>query len=92
MDRDAFYQDLRAFIATTNAGAGQEPEPCLAGPDDNLFDEGLVNSFTVMRLMAHLEQLTGGKLDPASFDIESFSTLDKLYSVAGRLRSSDARA
>lgn len=92
MDREAFYQDLRTFIATANTGAGQEPEPCFAGPDDNLFDEGLVNSFTVVQLMVHLEQVTGGKLDPESFDIESFSTLRKLHSVIDRLRGSDARA
>jgi acyl carrier protein len=92
MDREAFYQDLRAFIATANAGAGQEPEPCFAGPDDNLFDEGLINSFTVVQLMVHLEQVTGSRLNPAGFDIESFSTLRKLYSVVDGLRGSDATA
>lgn len=51
------------------------------GPDDNLFDEGFVTSFTVLRMLPHLERMAGRTIDVADHDIESFATLRGLYGV-----------
>lgn len=73
--RDEFAKRFEEFIT------GVDPERSLAGvgPSDNLFDAGVLDSFTVAKVIIFLEHLVGGQIDLSEASIESFSTVDSIY-------------
>ena len=80
MDYPSFQRSMTAVLVELDP----ETEPARAaalGPEDNLFDEGLVTSFTVLRMLPHLEEMAGRTIDVADHDIEAFATLRGLYGV-----------
>ena len=79
MDRDTFMTELRGFLAELNP---DEAEHAAAlGATDNLFDMGLVSSFTMVRLIVFVQQLTGVQVVVQGRPLESFYTLDGLYEL-----------
>ncbi|XVQ07060.1 hypothetical protein ACQP1W_31035 [Spirillospora sp. CA-255316] len=83
MERDVFYRTMTEFIHGLTEESGGET----VAADDNLFDNGYLSSLAVVQVMVFLEQLSGGSLDPERYDLESFSTLDRLYGILQDLRS-----
>ncbi|MGX7825345.1 acyl carrier protein [Actinokineospora sp. 24-640] len=73
--RDEFAKRFEEFVT------GVDPERSLAGvgPDDNLFDAGVLDSFTVVKVIVFLEELTGAPIDLGEASIESFATLNGIY-------------
>ena len=75
MDFNDFVKRFEEFVTEV------DPDRSLsgAGPHDNLFDLGVLDSFTVVRVIVFLEELTGSPIDLGQADIESFSTIDRIY-------------
>lgn len=84
MDRETFYREMTRFIAGLHSRPGEQPAVVEIAPGDNLFDEGHVTSLSVVQVMSYIEKITGSQIDLSEYDIESFSTLSKLYSVMSR--------
>ncbi len=79
MDRATFTQNLTEFLI----GLDDDPSEDLRfGPGDNLFDEGVVTSISVVRMISHVEELIGTRIDLAQHSIERFFTLDSIYDLA----------
>lgn len=77
MDRDTFLNELRGFLAELNpTGAARVAS---LGATDNLFDLGLVSSFSMVRLIVFIQTLTGVPLEVQGRPLEAFYTLDGLY-------------
>jgi acyl carrier protein len=77
MDRDTFISELRGFLAELNPADAEQA--AALGPTDNLFDKGLVSSFTMVRLIVFVQQLTGVPVEVQGRPLEDFYTLDGLY-------------
>ncbi|MDX3457443.1 hypothetical protein PV396_36735 [Streptomyces sp. ME02-8801-2C] len=81
MESAKFYDELRGFLLSIQPDdAGRAGLESL-GHDDNLFDLGLVTSFSVIRMIVFIETLTGCSLDLAEHDIESFYTMRGLWEL-----------
>ena len=78
MDRDEFYDRIRAFIREPRPGRDAVTDVPV-DEDDNLFDLGLVNSFSMVRLLVHIEELLGVQVDVTQHEPESFFTLRGMY-------------
>lgn len=81
MDTTQFHQEVCRFLKELDKDL-VEDFPAELGPDDNLFDLGLVTSFTIIRLIVFVEELTGQSIDLAEHDLENFYTLRGLYDLA----------
>lgn len=79
MDRQAFYENVRAFLVADALEKGRVVTADAIGASDNLFDIRVVNSFSMARLLVHVENLTGGKIDVTRFEPETFFTLAGMY-------------
>ncbi|GLW55052.1 hypothetical protein [Kitasatospora phosalacinea] len=79
MTPDDFYRQLTDFLREMNADPDAVPDSLDA--DDNLFDLGLMSSFSTIRVLVFLEQLTGRAVDIADHDIEEFYTMRGLYGL-----------
>jgi acyl carrier protein len=82
MEREHFYKAMSEFITGLAAERTGEPVTAVIGDDDNLFDLGLVNSFTIIQMIVFLEELTGVSIDLSVHELESFYTLRGIYSLA----------
>lgn len=90
MDRDELFARLREFLASLAAESGRE-FPDRLDPDDNLFDLGLVTSFSVIRMILFVEDITGCAIDLADHEPQSFYTLSGIHSlVAGQRQEETA--
>lgn len=80
MERQAFYDHLKAFIIdeAEKRGINDASEVALA-EDSNLFDIGLVNSFSMVSLLIHVEQMLGVSVDITDLDPETFFTMRGIY-------------
>jgi acyl carrier protein len=75
LDRDEFTSAFADFIA----GIDAERSIPTVRPGDNLFDAGVLDSFTVMRVIVFLENLVDRPVDLQDANIESFATIDDIY-------------
>lgn len=82
MEPEPFYKAMREFIIGLAAERTGEPVTMVIGEDDNLFDLGLVNSFTIIQMIVFLEELTGVSVDLSEHELETFYTLRGTYSLA----------
>jgi acyl carrier protein len=82
MEQTEFYDRVGEFIGQLSAETTGEALTTAVKEDDNLFDLGLVNSFTIIRMIVFVEELTGAQIDLADHDLETFYTLRGLYTVA----------
>ena len=81
VNKDAFYQSASQFIVARHIDrVGRAPDDV---PDDgNLFDLGLVDSYSMLQLIGHVEELSGREIDILTFDISQLFTLRQIYDVA----------
>jgi acyl carrier protein len=77
MDRDTYLTELRGYLAELNPDKVEIAAKL--GEHDNLFDLGLVTSYSMVRLIVFIQQLTGTEVDVQGRPLESFYTLDGLY-------------
>lgn len=74
--REYVYDLLKAEIRRTWAAAGNKGELPEIGEDDNLFDAGVVDSLTMVELVAYIESISGGEpIDFLAIDPDLFFTL-----------------
>lgn len=82
MEREVFYKAISEFITGLSLERADEPVTATAiGEDDNLFDLGLINSFTIIQMIVYLENLTGISIDLSAHDLESFYTIRGTYDL-----------
>ncbi|MFC9636276.1 hypothetical protein ACFTY8_45615 [Streptomyces mirabilis] len=82
METAKFYDELRGFLQSMQPDQeGQRAVLEGLGHDDNLFDLGLVTSFSVIRMIVFIESLTGCSLDLSEHDIENFYTMRGLWDL-----------
>lgn len=82
MEREQFYREVVGFLGRLATETGAETPPAAGiDPDDNLFDLGLVNSFSMIRMIVFVEELTSVPVDLADHDLETFYSLRGLYDV-----------
>jgi acyl carrier protein len=87
MERDAFYKAMSEFIAELAEKRTGEPVTIVIGEDDNLFDLGLVDSFTIIQMIVYLEDLSGVSIDLSEHDLESFYTI---HGICDLVQGTDA--
>jgi acyl carrier protein len=84
MEREGFCREMSEFIiglAGEEAGGQAAGVVTVIGEDDNLFDLGLVNSFTIIQIIVYLEKLTGVSIDLTAHELESFYTIHGIYDL-----------
>ncbi len=56
------------------------------GVDDDtpLFSSGLIDSFSMIDLITHLEGSTGQRIAPADITLDNFDTLGRMIAYLGR--------
>lgn len=79
MDRQAFYDDVRAYIVKAAQKRGVATSAVEFTEDSNLFDIGLVNSYSMVNLLMYVERLLGISVDVTEHDPEAFFTLRGLF-------------
>ncbi|WP_371477009.1 acyl carrier protein [Kitasatospora sp. NBC_00315] len=89
MDRDDLFAQLREFLAGLAAESGRE-FPARLDPDDNLFDLGLVTSFSVIRMILFVEDVTGCAIDLADHEPQSFYTLAGIHTLVTAQRQEES--
>lgn len=52
-----------------------------------LFSSGLVDSFALVTLMMHLEQLGGFRINPGDVTLDNFDTIDKILAFVRRVEA-----
>ncbi|MGE6761923.1 hypothetical protein D7X96_24325 [Corallococcus interemptor] len=75
MTREEFQSNIIQYLATQ----ASLPEGWTCGPKDNLFDLGVLESFDLPRLVAHIERMLDSRADLKSRRSEVFFTLDSMY-------------
>lgn len=84
MDRQSFYDEVRTYLVADAREKGRVVAADDIGDTDNLFDIRVVNSFSLARLLVHIEGLTDAKIDVTSFEPETFFTLAGMYDALHR--------
>lgn len=79
VDRPSFYARMRDHLAEEAGGAGRAVSPASIGEHDNLFDIGLVNSFSLVKLLIQVEEVLGVEVDVTRHDPETFFSLAGMY-------------
>ncbi|PRY30503.1 hypothetical protein [Pseudosporangium ferrugineum] len=75
IERSQFISAFEEFVA----GIGPDRSITALQPGDNLFDAGVLDSFTVVRVIVFLEELLGRPVDLDDAGIDSFATMDSIY-------------
>ncbi|MFD4372967.1 phosphopantetheine-binding protein [Streptomyces sp. NPDC058486] len=73
--RDTFDQEFRAFLSTFDL----DVDPATVTADDNLFDQGVLDSFSVLKVIVLVERLRGEPVDLENAGIESFASISTIY-------------
>lgn len=73
--RDDFSNQFRTWLAEFNP----EVDPAALSSGDNLFDTGVLDSFSVVSVVMFVEKFRGSELNLEEASIESFSSLDRIY-------------
>ena len=57
--------------------------------DAELFSSGLIDSLSVMDLVAFIEQQLDCSVSPSDITLENFDSIDRIVGFAGKLMSSE---
>lgn len=82
MTREDFTNELRGLLARLWDESGRMDSLPDLGVDDNLFDAGVVDSLTMMEVVAHVERIAQAPIDLQSLDPSALFTLNGLYEFA----------
>ncbi|WP_200305152.1 phosphopantetheine-binding protein [Streptomyces adelaidensis] len=75
MERQDFYRTFSGILRTIRAPR-EFPDPA---PDDNLWDLGHLDSFAMVELLIHLEELTGQEITLTADSLRNFHTMERIY-------------
>ena len=75
MSREEFYASLRKFFHDRNP----ELDPLQIGADDNLWDKGLVNSFSTFELLMHIQAELKQRIAVNRYAPRTFHTMQRMY-------------
>ena len=75
VSRSEFDAEFAAFVGKLDNGRGRSG----IGGDENLFDAGVLDSFSVIKLIALIERLVGQPIDLEQATIETFATTNLIY-------------
>ena len=67
------FVSLRAFLVDELAIESDE-----IGPDTQLFSSGLVDSFSLVSLLTHIENVTGLQIPPSDIKLENFDSINNM--------------
>ncbi|WP_306326522.1 phosphopantetheine-binding protein [Streptomyces venezuelae] len=73
--RDTFDQEFRTFLSTFEL----DVDLTTVTADDNLFDQGVLDSFSVLKVIVLVERLRGEPVDLEHAGIESFASISTIY-------------
>jgi acyl carrier protein len=79
MDLNVFEDLVREFLRSVFPVANHAALP---GPDDDLFETGLLDSQGFLQLVLHLEDRTGLQINITLAEPEDFSTIRGLFQLA----------
>jgi aryl carrier-like protein len=79
--REDFYRAVREMLGSMNAEEGEAAAAAEIGENENLFDAGLLTSFSLVHLVARLRESIGVSIDFSTRQMEDFFTLRSLYGV-----------
>lgn len=82
MDKASFFKAASEFILANGSGADELPPDTVVPTDGNLFDLGLVTSYSMLRLVSFVEELSGQEIDILNSDISRLFTLEGIYDAA----------
>lgn len=75
MRREAFYQQFTHFLRELKPYR-DAPAPA---PDTHLWEAGYLDSFAMLRVIDHLEGMTGREIPIAPDRLATFFTLERIY-------------
>ncbi|MFD3695142.1 hypothetical protein ACFWUZ_03140 [Streptomyces sp. NPDC058646] len=75
MQREEFYTRFSDTLRTLRAPR-ELPVP---GPADNLWDLGFLDSFAMVEVLIHLEELVGREIELTADSLRTFHTLERIY-------------
>lgn len=75
IDREEFRKRFDTFVADLGDGRSSEE----IGGDENLFDAGVLDSFSVIRLIRLIDDTVGRPIDLDEASIDSFATFNRIY-------------
>jgi acyl carrier protein len=58
--------------------------------DDNLLEDGMIDSLGMLRLAAFIEEAHGVKIDPGDFTIDNFRSIDVIAAYFDSLMARDS--
>jgi len=79
VERQAFYDDLAAYIRKAAEERGVDDSVVTFTEDSNLFDVGLANSYSMVNLLMYVEQLLRVSVDVTDHDPETFFSMRGMY-------------
>ena len=53
--------------------------------DDVLFSSGLIDSFSLVTLLAHIERVCGFKIGPTDVNLDNFDTMGRILTYASSM-------
>jgi acyl carrier protein len=78
MDLTSFHEIVCSFLHSSSLLPVGALSP---GPDDDLFETGLLDSQVFLQLVLHLEARTGAQIDITMAEPEDFSTIRGLFQL-----------
>jgi acyl carrier protein len=57
--------------------------------DDLLFSSGLIDSFSLVTLLAHIERVCGFRIGPTDVNLDNFDSLGRILAYAGSMSGQD---
>ena len=67
-------------ILTILQTVAQSKEPIAIGPDESLFDAGVLDSFRLLDLVLALEEALGIKIPDADLNAQTFASVNRIAS------------
>lgn len=59
-------------------------ETAALSTDSPLFSSGVIDSFSLVTLLAHIEQTCGFQISPADVNLDNFDSIDRIISYVQR--------
>jgi len=75
MNRDEFYQSLRTFFQERHP----ELDATTISEHDNLWDKGVVDSFTTVDLLVHIQERLERRISVGRYSPRTFHTMQRMY-------------
>jgi acyl carrier protein len=75
------FESLRAFLVDELAVENDQ-----IGPETMLFSTGLVDSFSLVSLLTHIENEAGVQIPPSDINLNNFDNITSMLSYLGMIK------